>query len=173
MVEEVSNKDATPMLAAIANSELHGDYDSHNIASSENEQVHVPLPDPMSHETIASTPDISHRLADSYKTPAKGTQSSGVQPSGLVGLIFFLEVCTLITVVALLSLSTTAEVAAFLTTCFILCVILCSEGADTIFAFWIRLAAMRNNTLDKYGSNAPTTANKPACQSNRAAQAYA
>lgn len=37
MVEEVSNKDATPMLAAIANSELHGDYDSHNIASSENE----------------------------------------------------------------------------------------------------------------------------------------
>lgn len=86
----------------------------------------------MGHKTIASTPDISHRLADSYKTPAKGTQSSGVQPSGLVGLIFFLEVCTLITVVALLSLSTTA-VAAFLTTCFILCVILCWEGADTIF----------------------------------------
>lgn len=93
----------------------------------------MPLPDPMGHKTIASTPDISHRLADSYKTPAKGTQSSGVQPSGLVGLIFFLEVCTLITVVALLSLSTTAEVAAFLTTCFILCVILCWEGADTIF----------------------------------------
>lgn len=159
------------MLAAIANSELHGDCDSHNTASSENEQVHVPLPDLMGHETTASTPDISHQLADSYKTPVKSTQSSGVQPSRLVGLIFFLHVCTSIAVGALLNLGTTAKVAGLITTCFLLCVILCREGADTIFAFWIRLAAMRNNADERIELRA--TANEAASQSNGAAQAHA
>ena len=100
-VEEVSDVDVTPTENPIANSELHGDHDSHNTASSENEQVHVPLPHPLSIETIASTLDISYQLADSYRTPAKTTQSSDVP----VGPIFVYRVSTSIAVGLLLNLN--------------------------------------------------------------------
>jgi len=173
-VEEVSNKDATPTPAAIANAELHGDHDSHNTAFSDNEQAHVPLPDPLELETIASTPDVSRQLAESYRTPAKGTQSSGVQPSGLVvGVTFSYHVLISIAVGILLNLNTVAVLAGPL----IMGTILYARVpalAEVVSAVRMLLAATKNNrnnarTADE-GIALPAIANEPASQSTRAGQ---
>lgn len=177
MVEEVLAEVATPMPAVIADLEPHDDCDSHNIAPNKNTQVHLVLSDPSGLETIASISDISHQLTNSYETPAKSTQRSGIQPSRLLGLIFFLHIGTPIAVIVMFNFTTTAGFAGGLLICFILSSMLRREGVDIYFAIRIQLAAMMNSTpLDKYGSNEPTAdegSNEPASQSNRAAQASA
>jgi hypothetical protein len=139
----------------------------------------VPLPDLLGLETIASTPDISHQLADSYRTLAKSTQSSGVRPSGLVGLIFLYHVLTSIAVGVLLNLNTAAVLAGPPIMLVILYAVLCAYFAEVVSAVGILMVAMRNNTLDKYRNNArtadegielPAIANEPASQSTIAAQ---
>jgi hypothetical protein len=139
----------------------------------------VPLPDLSGLKTIASTPDISHQLADSYKTPAKSTQSSGVQPFGLVGLIFLYHVLTSITVGVLLNLNTAAVLAGPLIMLVILYVVVAAYVVEVMSVVKILMAAMRNNTLDKYSNNArtadegielPAIANEPASQSTIAVQ---
>jgi hypothetical protein len=173
------NKDGTPTPAAIANSEPHGDHDSHNTASSENEQVHEPLPDLLGLETIASTPDISHQLADSYRTPAKSTQSSRVQPPGPVGLIFLYHVLSSIAVGVLLNLNTAVVLVGPFIMLAILYVVVAAYVVEVMSAVKILMAAMRNNTLDKYRNNArtadegielPAIANELSSQSTIAAQ---
>jgi hypothetical protein len=128
---------------------------------------------------MASTPDISDQLAGSCRTPAKSTQTSGVQLSGPVGPIFSYHVCISIAVGVLLNLGTAAVITGPLIMALIQCFIFADYVSDTFSAVRIIMAAMRNNTLDKYRNNVPTAdwgielpaiANEPASQSTRAAQ---
>lgn len=84
------------------------------VAPNKSTQVHVVLPEPWGLETIASIPDISHQLTNSDETPAKSTQRNGIQPSGLLGLIFFLHIGTSTADIVMFNFTTTAEFAGFI-----------------------------------------------------------
>lgn len=149
---EVSAEVSTPMPAIIADLEPYDDCDSHNIAPSKNTQAHVVLPDPSGLQTIASIPDISHQLTNSDETPAKSTKRSGIQPSGLVELIFLLHIGTWIVVIVMFNYTRTERFAAIILISFILSSMLLQEGGDIFLAIWIQLTTMRNSTpLDNLG----------------------
>ncbi|MCJ1437996.1 hypothetical protein MMC27_007383 [Xylographa pallens] len=178
-VAEVSNKHATPASAAITHEELHGNHDSDNIASSNYEQAHVTLPDLPGLETIVSTPHGSHQPTVSHTGSAKSIQSSDVQFSRPIGLIFLCHIITSISVGILLNLQTAAVVAGPAIMSVSILTVLSTHCSEVLYAVRSLYLANRDNTLDRYlndarsadkGTEMSVVSDEPATQNTTAPQ---